>query len=108
MPLTSLSEDKNSNFGMNGDYWETLRRAGHVYPEQDLMLALLKDALASYRKQLQNPGRYFNADRAWFFETGTDWRFSFESVCLILGFNAERIRQHLLDWEKSASTSACG
>jgi hypothetical protein len=40
-----------------GHYWDTLRRSGHSYPEQDLMLAVLKDALLNYRKHFAQPDK---------------------------------------------------
>ncbi len=32
------------------------------------MLAVLKDALLNFRKNLHNPNKLFKADRAWFFQ----------------------------------------
>lgn len=86
--------------GTNGDFWDTLRRKGHGYPEQDLLLAVLKDALVNYRKNLRRPNKTSHADRAWFFDHEADRLFSFESVCAALGLSAERIRQHLIAWER--------
>ena len=81
--------------GTNGDFWDTLRRKGHGYPEQDLLLAVLKDALVNYRKNLRRTNKTAHADRAWIFDQEADRLFSFESVCAALGLSAERIRQQL-------------
>lgn len=86
--------------GTNDDFWDTMRRKAHGYPEQDLLLAVLKDALVNYRKNLRRRNKTAHADRAWFFDREADRLFSFESVCAALGLSAERIRQHLLAWER--------
>lgn len=86
--------------GTNGDFWDTARRKGHDYPEQDLLLAVLKDARLHYRRSLRRPGKTFQAERDWFFSTDTERLFSFQSVCDALNLSAERIRQHLLAWER--------
>ena len=74
--------------GTNGDFWDTVRHTGHSCPEQDLFLAVLKDALLHYRKNLGRTNKAFRAERAWFFDNKTDRLFSFESVCAALGLNA--------------------
>ena len=99
-PVSSLNEG-----GTNGDFWDNLRCKGHGYPEQDLLLAVLKDALVNYRKRLRRPNKTFHADRAWFFENESDRLFSFESVCAMLGLSAGKIRQHLLAWEREGKSS---
>jgi len=88
--------------GADGDFWDNLRRKGHGYPEQDLLLAVLKDALVNYRNHLCRPNQIFHADRAWFFEDESDRLFSFESVCAVLGLSAGKIRQHLLAWKRES------
>ena len=97
-PLASLNDD-----GADGNFWDNLRRKGHGYPEQDLLLAVLKDALISYRNHLRRLNQTFQADRDWFFENESDRLFSFESVCAVLGLSAGKIRQHLLAWERESS-----
>jgi hypothetical protein len=91
--------------GTNSDFWETVRRNGHGYPEQDLFLAVLKDALLSYRKNLRRSNKAFLAERAWFLDSETDRLFSFESVCAALGLNAARIRQRIVAWESESTAS---
>ena len=87
-------------------FWNTVRRAQPVSPERNLMRAVLKDALLRFRKNLHHPThRLFKVERAWFFECDTDELFSFESLCAVLGLNAQRIRRNLLAWEAQA---ACG
>jgi hypothetical protein len=88
--------------GTNGDFWDTVRRKAHGFPEQELLLAVLKDALLIYRKSMRRPNKTFEAERAWFFANDTDRLFSFECVCAVLGLSAGRIRQHLRAWERES------
>jgi len=75
--LASLNDD-----GADGNFWDNLRRKGHGYPEQDLLLAVLKDALVSYRNHLRRPNQTLQADRDWFFENESTG-FSLLSRCAL-------------------------
>lgn len=88
-----------NEIGTNGDFWDTVRRTGHTYPEQNLLIAVLKDALLCYRKNLRRSNKAFLAEYAWFFSDETDRIFSFVSVCAALGLSPERIRQSIMAWE---------
>ena len=70
------------------------------------MLAVLKDALLNFRKNLHNPNKLFKADRAWFFQNDRDDLYSFESVCAVLGLSAPGIRRRLLVWQIEADARA--
>jgi len=106
MEFESTIRRTNLNDTANGHYWDTVKRSGHTYPEQDLMLAVLKDALLSYRKHLRNPTKTLRRDREWFFGNDHDGLFSFESVCAVLGFDAQSIRRRLRVWEREAASRA--
>jgi hypothetical protein len=106
MELESPIERVYIDDGDNARYWDTVKYNGHGHPEQDLMLALLKDALRNYRKHLRNPKKSLDEDRRWFFSNDRDGLFSFESVCAVLGLNAQRIRKHLRAWDRAATDSA--
>jgi hypothetical protein len=96
---------RRNNFGdtANAHYWDTVKRTGHSHPEQDLMLAVLKDALLNFRKHLRNPKKSLRRDREWFFSNDQGGLFSFESVCAVLGLDPQRIRKRLRLWEKEAA-----
>jgi len=66
------------------------------------MLAVLKDGLINYRKNLSDPTKSNLDDREWFFGSQDDGLFSFESICTALGLSAQRIRKRLAAWEKEA------
>jgi hypothetical protein len=88
--------------GVNGARYEDIFTcARHCTPEQELMLAVLKNGLLSYRRSLRKPINLTCEDRQWFFGNERNPRlFSFESVCMVLELSAQHIRKHLVDWEK--------
>lgn len=102
MELNPAIQGKEIDDGANATFWDTVRRKGHANPEQDLMLAVLKDALLNYRKNLRTRNRLFKDDQLWFFTDEPDRLFSFESVCAELGLDFRRIRKRLLAWETEA------
>jgi hypothetical protein len=101
--VTFKLENRVKDSSTQGDYWDVLQCKACGYPEQDLLLAVLKDALLSYRRNLGRLGKIFEAERAWFFDNDSDRLFSFESVCASLGLSAQRIRSHLLAWERDSA-----
>ena len=88
-------------------FWRTVRSNEHALPECDLMLAVLKDALLNFRKNLHNPNKLFKADRAWFFQNDREDLYSFESICAVLGLSAHGIRRCLHAWEIEAESKRC-
>jgi len=89
-------------------FWRTVRsKKKHALPERDLMLAVLKDALLNFRKNLYNPNKLFKADRAWFFQNDREDLYSFESICAVLGLSAHGIRRRLQAWEIEAESKRC-
>ena len=102
MELNPALRGKEIDGGANATYWDTVRRRGHANPEQDLMLAVLKDALLNYRKNLRTRNRLFKDEQLWFFAAESDRLFSFGSVCAVLGLDSKRIRERLLAWETAA------
>lgn len=68
--------------------------------EKRLMLAILKDAvecLDKYRRTRSSLGRelYLNALQ-WVEDTSTDWLFSFNNICDLVGYDPDYLREFLL------------
>jgi hypothetical protein len=81
-------------------YWETVLRKNYSQPEKELMLAVLKDALMTYRKRVLHSGNaLFKEAETWFFDRDKDRLFSFETICAVLELNPGKIRQNLLSWK---------
>ena len=75
--------------------------------EKRLMIAILKDAvecLEKYRDTRTGIGRiqYQNAIE-WVEDTGTEWLFSFNNICDLLGFDPHYMREVLLKRENRYS-----
>jgi hypothetical protein len=85
--------------GILSQYWNTVRRRESSEPERELMLAVLKDAIMTYKKNLCRDTPLARDTERWFSERDDDGLFSFEMVCAILGLSAERIRAELVSWK---------
>ena len=68
-------------------------------PEKRLILAILKDALAIYRKYGRVPDRnhkrVFEETEQWLFSDDTSWPFSFVNLCHGLGIDVGWLRSQL-------------
>jgi len=68
------------------------------------MLAVLDDAIASFQKYIFAQDRkgktLFDEAEEWILEVNSDWPFSFETVCEVLGFNPDYVRQGVQRWKE--------
>jgi hypothetical protein len=90
------------DIAITSTYWETVIRKSHFQPEKELMLAVLKDAIGIYKKQIHSGNALFKEAETWLFDREPDWLFSFGTVCAVLGLSPEKIRQNLLAWKLNA------
>jgi hypothetical protein len=90
------------DIAVTSNYWETVIRRNYSQPEKELMLAVLKDALMTYKKRVHLGNALFKEAETWFFDRERDRLFSFETVCAVLGLSPEKIRQNLLSWKLNA------
>jgi hypothetical protein len=78
------------------------RRRMAVAPEQQLMAAVLEDAIHVYQKLRELRGRAGRKMRrelqAWFASDDDVWLFSFRNCCDVLNLNAEKIRHKIGLW----------
>ena len=85
-------------------YLETFRRKAPLEPEKRFMLAVLEDAVACFQKYVlsrDNRGKgMFREAEEWILEEGSDWLFSFENICEVLGMNPQYVRQGLIHWKE--------
>src|SRR5262245_6041484 len=87
------------DIAITSTYWETVTKNSYSQPEKELMLAVLKDAITIYKKQIYSGNALFKEAETWLFDRERDWLFSFGSVCAVLGLSADKIRQNLLAWK---------
>jgi len=90
------------DIAITSTYWETVTKNSYSQPEKELMLAVLKDAITIYKKQIHSSNALFKEAETWLFDRERDWLFSFGSVCAVLGLSPEKIRQNLLAWKLNA------
>lgn len=75
-------------------------------PFARLMLAVLEDAIATYKRYAaagpdRRSRRLFEEVDAWLRSTDEEPLYSFERICAILDFDAVYMRQGLADWRRS-------
>lgn len=81
-------------------YWETFCGKASLPPEKMLMLAVLEDAIECLRKHAHRPNSLVFRDAVdWILDEKSDWFFSFENICALLGLDADYIREGLLRWK---------
>lgn len=85
-------------------YLDTFRRRSHLEPEKRLMLAVLEDTVACFQKYLlardhRGQAMFLEAEE-WILEKGSDWLFSFENICEVLGMNPDYVRHGLMLWKE--------
>lgn len=90
-----------SHDGSGGsEFFDVNKKRFPLLPEQDLMLAVLEDAIACYMnhlkpKSLSGRTLFEDAER-WFFNEGGDWIFSFANICQMVGLDPNYVRRGLL------------
>jgi hypothetical protein len=89
-----------SDSTLSGEYFDTLRRSEYLEPEKTLLLTMLEDAIHDYRKykSARDPvgKERFQEAEAWIMETQSDWIFSFENICELLGLDPDYLRRGVL------------
>jgi hypothetical protein len=79
---------------------ESLRRKPHLDPETKLMLAVLEDAVSCFTKNRyarhERGKRAFDEAKQWICDRDSDWPFSFENICEVLGLDPEYMRSGLV------------
>jgi hypothetical protein len=89
-----LQEDAS----LPAQYWQTFVRSADLMPEKRLLIAVLEEAIKSYRTLLLSGGRRFAEVEEWILSDDNGDTFSFRSICDILGLSATRVRQSLRTW----------
>jgi len=86
------------------DYEATLSRVFPANSETLLMLAVLEEAIDSYKRFLfakdRKAQKLFAEAESWILDRVDDALFSFENVCDVLGLSADYLRGGLLSWKE--------
>lgn len=85
-------------------FYDTVQRKRRLMPEYRLMLAVLEDAISCFQKYLaardEREKKLFREAEEWVLEEDSDWVFSFDNTCEVLGFDPRYIRRELLRWKE--------
>src|SRR6185295_14470030 len=86
-------------------YFAAFRRGRAVEGERRLMLAVLEDAVDSYRKHVaacdpREQASFLEA-KEWFSSNDRSWLFAFENICDVLEMNADYLRSGLDRWRRA-------
>jgi hypothetical protein len=107
MAITGLVFFQTEDFALTDRYWDTVKNKEVDDPEQQLMLAILKDAIVDYKKYHVKQNLRFRDARKWLFEGDADHVFSFKHICSCFGLSAQKIRHDLLAvTQRTAETRA--
>ena len=89
---------------VSAEYFQNFSRKTLLQPEKRLMLAMLEDAVSCFQVYVTARSgkgkKLFNEAEEWIMMKHDDWIFSFASVCEMLGFNPEYVRQGLRRWKQ--------
>ena len=88
-------------------FFTACRRTAGIEPERLLMLAVLEEAVESYRAcafaRDARSRQTFAEAQDWFESTDRGWLFAFESICDVLEIDAGYIRGRLREWRLDAA-----
>ena len=80
-------------------YFSGVKLPPFVQNEARLMLAILQDAVESYQRHALTRNaahrEEFEEARKWIESTESEWVFSFENICTVLGIDADYVRDGL-------------
>lgn len=86
------------------EYLETVRRKADLEPEKMLILAVLEDGIGCFQKYVfardSRSKNLFRDAEDWILEQDSDWFFSFENICGLLGVDAAYLREGLMCWKQ--------
>jgi hypothetical protein len=85
-------------------YFESVGENAGQEPERRLMLAVLKDAVDCFQKNVSAKDvrrRQIFLDAETWIEEESDWPFSFANICEALDMDPQYIRQGLRRWKKA-------
>lgn len=85
-------------------YFGERRRKSLIEPEKKLMVAILEDAINCFQDNvLVESGKrkkLFEDAQEWFMAEDSDWIFSCQNVCELLGLSPEYLREGLMRWKE--------
>ena len=106
----NLSQLMREDVAVTEQFFDTMRGSHHLTPEGDLLIAILEDAIYSYRKYRgarDGEGKEnFREAEEWIMKAREDWIFSFNSICELLGLDPDYIRRRLRESDARSNKAA--
>jgi len=88
---------------MPTQFFDRFRGSSLLEGERRLMLAVLEDAVSCFQKNVgasqSRQRRTFAEAEEWFNDRDGSWPFSFEAVCVVLGYDSDYFRGRLMRWK---------
>ena len=92
------------NLEMDNEFLERVSKRSLREAEEGLMLAILEDAIACFKKYaLARGGKgkaLFQEAERWIMDESSDWIFSFENICEVFGLDPRYVREGLMQWKE--------
>lgn len=93
-----------AGYKMEDEFLEDLFKKTVREGEEGLMLAILEDAVACFRKyahaRTEREKALFRDAEQWILEEESDWIFSFKNICETLRIDPSYLRQGLIQWKE--------
>lgn len=84
--------------------FETIRRRTELEPEQNLMVAVLEDAIVCFQKNVlaktHKARMVFQEAENWILEDNENRLFAFKTICENLEIDADWLRKQLMEWKQ--------
>ena len=77
-------------------YWHAVARKDNLAPEKKLLLAVLEEAIWTYRKNIATRGPLLHEVEEWLCAEDGKPPFSFQAICEVLELNSERLRREIM------------
>jgi hypothetical protein len=104
----TIDEPRGTGFSLEPEtvlpsqFFERVHIDASLQPEKRLMLAVLEDAVGTFQKYADAPGRrahrLFTEAEEWFDSEETAWPYSFVNICQSLGLEPVYVRSGLRRW----------
>src|SRR5919197_4058402 len=101
-----LTNNRWSSFDpVDGGILERLSKKDTLTGEEKLMLAVLEHAIEYFQKYVlakhENDKKLFQEAEEWILDKNSDWLYSFENICEVLGLNPDYMRRGLMGWKET-------
>jgi hypothetical protein len=77
-------------------YWYAVARKDILQPEKKLLLAVLEEAIWTYRQNIVTRGPLLDEVEEWLCAKDSEPPFSFQAICEALELNSERLRREIM------------